>query len=243
MAKTLFLKKTENENGIIFAEFHKLSSDGDMLGYHRLSFAPGADVDSTITSVNASMATDKYDPITAADVAQIKNATVLAWTPENIAPVTAQVVEAIKEQQAAITEAAAKKAEAEAAAAQEIEDAKARETAANEAKALAEAAEAAAKEAQAKADAALKAAAALAAPPPEPVDACIDNLQIRLALNAAGLRDSVEAAVAASDQSVKDWWAYAKRFLRHNPMVLAMGQALGQTDEQLDQLWALAATL
>ena len=174
---------------------------------------------------------------------QIQKVAAATWTPENIAPVTAQVVEAIAVQQAAITEAAAKKAEAEAAAAQEIEDAKARETAANEAKALAEAAEAAAKEAQAKADAALKAAAALAAPPPEPVDACIDNLQIRLALNAAGLRDSVEAAVAASDQSVKDWWAYAKRFLRHNPMVLAMGQALGQTDEQLDQLWALAATL
>lgn len=158
MAKTLFLKKTENENGIIFAEFHKLSSDGDMLGYHRLSFAPGADVDSTITSVNASMAVDKYNPITAADVAQIKNATVLAWTPENIAPVTAQIVEAIAVQQAAIAEAAAKKAALEAAAAKEIEDAKVRETAANEAKAAAEAAEQASKAAEASAKAAADAA-------------------------------------------------------------------------------------
>jgi hypothetical protein len=85
---------------------------------------------------------------------QIQKVAQATWTPENIAPVTAKVQEAIAVQQAAITEAAAKKLEAEAAANKEIEDAKAREVAANEAKALAEAAEAAAKEAQAKADAA-----------------------------------------------------------------------------------------
>ena len=99
----------------------------------------------------------------------VKKLAATYWTPDVVESYSANLIAQANaerdKQQAAITEAAAKKAEAEAAAAKEIEDAKARETAANEAKALAEAAEAAAKEAQAKAerakaasDAALKAA-------------------------------------------------------------------------------------
>ena len=166
MAKSITVSKVETDkNSIIFIEFEKHSSDGDLLGYHRTSISPGGDIDAQIAAVNNHMGSEGFAAIPAADVARVKATAAATWTPENIAPVTAQVVEAIAVQQAAITEAAAKKLEAEAAAAKEIEDAKARETAANEAKALAEAAEAAAKEAQAKAeqakaasDAALKAA-------------------------------------------------------------------------------------
>ena len=85
------------------------------------------------------------------------------WSPEVVTAYSANLI-ALQtterdKQQAAITEAAAKKAEAEAAAAKEIEDAKVRETAANEAKAAAKAAEASAK---AAADAAEKENARLA---------------------------------------------------------------------------------
>ena len=84
------------------------------------------------------------------------------WSPEVVTAYSANLIALQKterdKQQAAITEAAAKKAEAEAAAAKEIEDAKVRETAANEAKAAAEAAEQAAKAAEASAKAAADAA-------------------------------------------------------------------------------------
>jgi hypothetical protein len=67
--------------------------------------------------------------------------------------------------------------------------------------------------------------------------------QIRMALTRAGLRAQVEAAVAAGDQDLKDWWEFATTFERDNAQVTAMGLALGQTEAQLDALWQLAATL
>lgn len=78
--------------------------------------------------------------------------------------------------------------------------------------------------------------------PVEPVPE-VDDLQIRLALNQVGLRDGVEAYVAAASQDVKDWWAKARRFVITNPMVQAAAQALGVTQEQLVALFRLAATL
>lgn len=71
----------------------------------------------------------------------------------------------------------------------------------------------------------------------------ISPRQIRQALSRAGLRASVEAAVVAGDQDLKDWYAFSAPFERNHPQVLNMGSALGQTPEQLDDLWALGATL
>lgn len=157
--KQLIIDQIEvTQNGTIQIRMHKISSDGDMLGNHRTAIEPGGDIDAQIAAVNAHMGSEGYAAIPDADVARVKATAAATWTPENIAPVTAQVVEAIAVQQAAITEAAAKKLEAEAAAAKEIEDAKVRETAANEAKAAAEAAEQAAKAAEASAKAAADAA-------------------------------------------------------------------------------------
>jgi hypothetical protein len=67
--------------------------------------------------------------------------------------------------------------------------------------------------------------------------------QIRQALTRAGLRTQVETAVAAGDQDLKDWWEFATSVERQNEHVVAMGAALGQTTEQMDQLFQLAATL
>ena len=85
---------TVTENGVIlYREATSFMEDGVAITktFHRNSLTPGQD----LTNVPP-------------QVALIAQAT---WTPENIAPVTAQVVEAIAVQQAAITEAAAKKAE------------------------------------------------------------------------------------------------------------------------------------
>lgn len=84
---------------------------------------------------------------------------------------------------------------------------------------------------------------AVAEPVADPEGPSVDDLQIRLALNASGLREAVELAVLGSDQSTKDWWDRASNFKRLNPMVVALGAVLGKTDEELDGLWALAGTL
>lgn len=141
--KQLIIDQIEvTKNGTIQIRMHKLSSDGDMLGNHRTAIEPGGDIDAQIAAVNAHMGSEGFAPIPDADVARVKATAAATWTPENIAPVTAKVVEAIAVQQAAINEAAAKKAELEAA------------------KAAAEAAETASKAAEASAKAAADAAEA-----------------------------------------------------------------------------------
>ncbi len=67
--------------------------------------------------------------------------------------------------------------------------------------------------------------------------------QLRKALNAAGLRATVEAAVAAAPQDVRDEWEYALEIRRDYPLMTAMAAQLGMTDAQLDDLFRAAAQL
>ena len=67
--------------------------------------------------------------------------------------------------------------------------------------------------------------------------------QIRKALNQAGLRAAVEAAVAQGSQEVKDGWEVATEFRRTDPLVEQLGAALGKTAAELDAIFQLAATL
>jgi hypothetical protein len=86
--------------------------------------------------------------------------------------------------------------------------------------------------------------AAFVAPPAPPVIlAPVTPRQIRMALTRAGLRTTVEAAVAAGDQDLKDWYEYSNEFNRDNPLVAQMATAIGQTPAQIDALWELAAGL
>lgn len=78
------------------------------------------------------------------------------------------------------------------------------------------------------------------APPPAPT---ITAWQIRKALNQMGLRDAVEAAVAAGPQDAKDAWQYANEFERTHPLIESFAQALGKSNEDIDALFALGATL
>ena len=75
------------------------------------------------------------------------------------------------------------------------------------------------------------------------IPAEVSPRQIRQALTQVGLRAGVEAAVAAGSQDLKDWWEFATSFERQHPMVLAMAQGLGVTEQQLDDLFVLAASL
>lgn len=67
--------------------------------------------------------------------------------------------------------------------------------------------------------------------------------QIRQALTHVALRASVEDAVSAGDQDLKDWWEFSTQFDRVNPKVTEMGAALNVTELQLDELWTLAGSL
>lgn len=79
-------------------------------------------------------------------------------------------------------------------------------------------------------------------PTPTPVTQ-ISPRQIRMAMTQLGLRNDVEAAVAAGDQDMKDWYQFSTFFDRNHPQVLAMAAALNVDDQELDTLWALGATL
>lgn len=71
----------------------------------------------------------------------------------------------------------------------------------------------------------------------------ISAFQIRAALNQLNLRSQVEAAVAAGDQDLKDAWAFAPKFNRFNAEVLGMQAVLNLTDDQVDAVFDLGATL
>lgn len=77
----------------------------------------------------------------------------------------------------------------------------------------------------------------------QPVPASCTPLQMRRALNAAGLRSSVEAAVADSPQDVKDAWDFASIILRDDPIIAGMAAALGKSSADVDALFIAAAQL
>lgn len=82
------------------------------------------------------------------------------------------------------------------------------------------------------------------APQPEaPVIPAMTPRQIRLILNATGLRSQVEAMVAQSSQDVKDTWEFSTMIERSNPMLIAMAGQLGLTDQQIDDLFINGAKL
>ncbi len=78
---------------------------------------------------------------------------------------------------------------------------------------------------------------------PVPVPQTVTPWQMRKALNAAGLRATVEAAVSAADQDTKDGWEYASEIRRDNALLNSMAAALNMTSEQLDDLFRTASNL
>ncbi len=68
--------------------------------------------------------------------------------------------------------------------------------------------------------------------------------QIRKALNAIGLRASVEAAVAAStDITIKDGWEFATEFREDDAFVIGLGAAMGKTAAEMHSVFLLAKSL
>jgi len=84
---------------------------------------------------------------------------------------------------------------------------------------------------------------------PEPPLGPLTARQLRLGLVAAGFSlGDVEAAIdAIEDQTDREVarieWEYATTFERSHPLIEQVGAALGLTPEQIDAMWAEAATL
>jgi hypothetical protein len=67
--------------------------------------------------------------------------------------------------------------------------------------------------------------------------------QARLALASAGVYEAVQTAVAAVSDQARIEWEYATMVERNNPIISEMQEALGMSDEDLDNLFDLAVTL
>lgn len=79
--------------------------------------------------------------------------------------------------------------------------------------------------------------------PPLEVPQSVTPYQARKALNDAGLRSLVEAAVSAASQDVQDAWQYGISVERSSPMIVALAGSLGMTSEQVDALFIAAAAV
>lgn len=79
--------------------------------------------------------------------------------------------------------------------------------------------------------------------PTAPVPASVSPLQARRALRQFGLLATVEAAVVAASDEVREAWEYAVEVRRDDPMLATVAAQQGLTDEQLDEMFRLAVTL
>lgn len=70
----------------------------------------------------------------------------------------------------------------------------------------------------------------------------VTPVQIRLALNAMGLRDQLES-ILASNRNYKDIFEYATTISSDNQLVKVMAQSLNKTDAEIQALFELAQTI
>lgn len=71
----------------------------------------------------------------------------------------------------------------------------------------------------------------------------VTPLQLRAAINAAGLRTAVDAALAAAPIGARDAWEVATEARRDDPTLNQLATALGLTSEQVDAVFLAAANL
>jgi len=84
-------------------------------------------------------------------------------------------------------------------------------------------------------------------PPPTPIPKVVTMRQARLALLQQGLLASIQPAIDALDEPHRSGanieWEYSQEVERNRPFVELLSQALELTDDDLDALFELAATL
>lgn len=83
------------------------------------------------------------------------------------------------------------------------------------------------------------------APPDNTKTLQVTSFQAKYALDQAGLLESVEALIAAPETPTKTKLAWSSNadFKRYSEMILGLAAVLNLSDEQLDDLFSLAATI
>ena len=69
------------------------------------------------------------------------------------------------------------------------------------------------------------------------------RFQAKAALTQMGLLDAAEAVIAQADALTRLAWAEAVEYRRTSPTINAMGVALGLTEDQMDDLFAIAMSI
>jgi hypothetical protein len=75
------------------------------------------------------------------------------------------------------------------------------------------------------------------------VPSYITPRQCRLVLMQQGLLAQVEQMIAQQDEATRITWEYALEFRRDDPLLNALAQNLGLTDQQIDEFFVAAAQL
>ena len=82
--------------------------------------------------------------------------------------------------------------------------------------------------------------------PPEPTDPIplsVTRFQARAALQLAGLLDDAEAAIAQAHPLSRIAWEHANVYRRDSPTVISIGQQLGLSEAEMDELFKTAASI
>ena len=79
--------------------------------------------------------------------------------------------------------------------------------------------------------------------PQNPVPASVSRFQARAALQLAGLLDDAEAAIAQANPLSRIAWEHANVYRRDSPTVISIGQQLGLSEADMDELFKTAASI
>ena len=77
----------------------------------------------------------------------------------------------------------------------------------------------------------------------DPVPASVSRFQARAALQLAGLLDDAEAAIAQANPLSRIAWEHANVYRRDSPTVISIGQQLGLSEADMDELFKTAASI
>ena len=77
----------------------------------------------------------------------------------------------------------------------------------------------------------------------DPVPLSVTRFQARAALHLAGLLDDAEAAIAQAHPLSRIAWEHAHVYRRYSPTLISIGQQLGLSEADMDELFKTAASI
>lgn len=79
--------------------------------------------------------------------------------------------------------------------------------------------------------------------PADPIPLSVTRFQARAALQLAGLLDDAEAAIAEAHPLSRIAWEHANVYRRDSPTLISIGQQLGLSEADMDELFKTAASI